>query len=285
MERSFGRAKSMSHFGFTLIELLVVIAIIAILAAILFPVFAQAKEAAKKTQSLSNTKQFALALNMYANDFDDGYPTWSEYYAVSGNNYAGGPLAGVPAGSDTKDRYWDAKLSPYVKNGNPATGKYNGMWHSPSSQRDDSWRSYGVDYFFTYAYNSADPWGYRWLNAGGVVSTATTIWAGDSGYSGMMSTTVNYDGYYDKYIAKQDYRRESPWRYSNGECYSFYDGHSKFIQADKLWPHPVAPATNYSAYHGRAYCAAANYFTPQQGEIDYAVLRAAVYGYTCTVNK
>jgi prepilin-type N-terminal cleavage/methylation domain-containing protein len=56
--------KSMKQSGFTLIELLVVIAIIAILAAILFPVFAQAKDAAKKTQSLSNIKQLALG------DFD-----------------------------------------------------------------------------------------------------------------------------------------------------------------------------------------------------------------------
>lgn len=57
--------------AFTLIELLVVIAIIAILAAILFPVFAQAKEAAKKTQSVSNLKQIGLAWTMYAGDYDD----------------------------------------------------------------------------------------------------------------------------------------------------------------------------------------------------------------------
>ena len=57
--------------AFTLIELLVVIAIIAILAAILFPVFAQAKEAAKKTSCLSNTKQLDLGVILYANDYDD----------------------------------------------------------------------------------------------------------------------------------------------------------------------------------------------------------------------
>jgi len=57
--------------GFTLIELLVVIAIIAILAAILFPVFAQAKVAAKKTQDLSNVKQMTLAHQMYWGDYDD----------------------------------------------------------------------------------------------------------------------------------------------------------------------------------------------------------------------
>ncbi len=63
--------KSYSNRAFTLIELLVVIAIIAILAAILFPVFAQAKVAAKKTSVLSNAKQFGLAQLMYSNDADD----------------------------------------------------------------------------------------------------------------------------------------------------------------------------------------------------------------------
>ena len=63
-----------SRKGFTLIELLVVIAIIAILAAILFPVFAQAKAAAKKTVCLSNEKQIALGAIMYSNDYDDIMP-------------------------------------------------------------------------------------------------------------------------------------------------------------------------------------------------------------------
>src|SRR3954453_12328138 len=62
--------------AFTLIELLVVIAILAILAAILFPVFAQAREAARKAACLSNCKQIGTALHMYAQDYDESLPGW-----------------------------------------------------------------------------------------------------------------------------------------------------------------------------------------------------------------
>lgn len=73
--------------GFTLIELLVVIAIIAILAAILFPVFAQAKEAAKKTASLSQLKQVGTAVQVYLADYDDTFPLGAVRSPIS---YAGG---------------------------------------------------------------------------------------------------------------------------------------------------------------------------------------------------
>jgi prepilin-type N-terminal cleavage/methylation domain-containing protein len=90
--------------AFTLIELLVVIAIIAILAAILFPVFAQAKKSAKITSSLSGLKQMALGLHMYSTDYDD--MTVPEY--------------GYPDGADP-DQYhynntWAGRTLPYVKN-------------------------------------------------------------------------------------------------------------------------------------------------------------------------
>ncbi len=71
--------------GFTLIELLVVIAIIAILAAILFPVFAQAREKARQTQCLSNLRNSATAALMYVQDYDEKFPM-SLYYAIGPNN-------------------------------------------------------------------------------------------------------------------------------------------------------------------------------------------------------
>ncbi len=89
----------MKKHGFTLIELLVVIAIIAILAAILFPVFARAREKARQTSCLSNMKQLALGVIMYCQDYDEMYPSLYSY-----------------ANSNTQLRWWEDKLQPYIKN-------------------------------------------------------------------------------------------------------------------------------------------------------------------------
>ncbi|MFQ3587063.1 MAG: prepilin-type N-terminal cleavage/methylation domain-containing protein [Fimbriimonadaceae bacterium] len=90
--------------AFTLIELLVVIAIIAILAAILFPVFAQAKESAKRTQSLSNVKQINTGIIIYLNDYDDMYP-WSARNAHPGEPTHPGLT------------FWFNVVDPYIKSG------------------------------------------------------------------------------------------------------------------------------------------------------------------------
>lgn len=98
----------MKNRAFTLIELLVVIAIIAILAAILFPVFAKAKEAAKKTQDLSNMKQIGTSMQIYLTDYDDTYP--SAYYY---NNDNGSAPDGNGVGGYTQ---WTGMIQPYTKN-------------------------------------------------------------------------------------------------------------------------------------------------------------------------
>jgi len=93
--------------AFTLIELLVVIAIIAILAAILFPVFAQAKTAAKGTASLSNTKQIGIAVVMYTGDYDDTMPLHNAW----GDASAPVTVGGVPLVT------WAQAVMPYMKSG------------------------------------------------------------------------------------------------------------------------------------------------------------------------
>jgi len=102
--------------GFTLIELLVVIAIIAILAAILFPVFAQAREAARKTQCISNLKQIGLAGVMYANDYDETLvPAGTRWY-TGGTN--GAVVKGDCISPGTGTSSWVSfcrQLVPYIK--------------------------------------------------------------------------------------------------------------------------------------------------------------------------
>jgi len=118
----------MSRKGFTLIELLVVIAIIAILAAILFPVFAQAKEAAKKTSNLSNEKQLGTACMTYMTDTDDRFPRamtqrpdgtlrWNTIHPIPYNWKKGS--GDVWTTSDVQREnagYWANALQPYTKN-------------------------------------------------------------------------------------------------------------------------------------------------------------------------
>ena len=112
--------------GFTLIELLVVIAIIAILAAILFPVFAQAKEAAKKTSTLSNAKQSATAMIIYTTDYDDLFPIaqpvddrFGTQTGIPGAilwNYYPAIPAGWDAFPEDDTVVWQNSTEPYRKN-------------------------------------------------------------------------------------------------------------------------------------------------------------------------
>jgi prepilin-type N-terminal cleavage/methylation domain-containing protein/prepilin-type processing-associated H-X9-DG protein len=222
----------MKRRGFTLIELLVVIAIIAILAAILFPVFAQAREKARGISCLSNLKQAGLAYAMYVQDFDETTPCQTtpvtqrdanNYFAVSGG-------------------YWYNLIYPYTKNwqlmvcpdrteatsskSNPAglaltatTGRmmgygYNDGWVSDSG--------YGLVQTQTTDSNG------KTMRAGrsiaGIVSPSQCVAFGDTydtpGYSIAMDNILSTlaDGYPTKSL-----------RHQSNLNYAFVDGHAKII--------------------------------------------------------
>lgn len=120
--------------GFTLIELLVVIAIIAILAAILFPVFAQAKEAAKKTASLSNAKQLGTAVQMYLGDNDDVLPP--AYYYNSPNSPGSLDDSGI--------NHWSGVTQPYIKNLNIFISPSDKIGGQPPTNFIGNNRGFGV---------------------------------------------------------------------------------------------------------------------------------------------
>lgn len=178
--------------AFTLIELLVVIAIIAILAAILFPVFAQAKLAAKKTQGLSQAKQIGTAMQIYLADYDDVYFP----YRLNGAGGSGAPIgnrinpeyqrirqdqgdarADELIGSSARNViFFNQMLEPYVKN--------NDIWRAPTNGR--AWVQHDPNNIDTEpAFRS-----YGGQNSYGVNNYAFTARAGSSSIGGGLNSSV-----------------------------------------------------------------------------------------------
>ena len=128
--------KRSRHPGFTLIELLVVIAIIAILAAILFPVFAQARAQARKTTCLSNTKQLGLAVLMYVQDYDETFPLiFSEAPFQVEHYWATSPASAAA---------WQMSVQPYIKNWGLTVCPDNNLNHADPVNYLDPYLNYGI---------------------------------------------------------------------------------------------------------------------------------------------
>jgi prepilin-type N-terminal cleavage/methylation domain-containing protein/prepilin-type processing-associated H-X9-DG protein len=143
--------------GFTLIELLVVIAIIAILAAILFPVFARAREAARGATCVSNLKQVGLALSMYTTDYDGVYPV-----PDVGNLAAVSPVDTFAESYGGHDSFRTGlitvgtQLDPHIKSGGGDGTTPKGVWRCPSDSgvapgfAGQRWSSYHYRFYFTF---------------------------------------------------------------------------------------------------------------------------------------
>jgi len=176
------------RYAFTLIELLVVIAIIAILAAILFPVFSQAKLAAKKTVSLSNMKEVGLASVLYFGDYDDTAPP---LFYFDPSNQTNPSTFGL--------YYWPVLELPYMKNeqvfvdpldtGDDPAISNDGLGHSRFDPANTyhhlimgAWPSYGFNYRYMDTFvNSPDPNGfgmpfyYKGNSVTGIANSAGTV--------------------------------------------------------------------------------------------------------------
>lgn len=205
-----------SRRGFTLIELLVVIAIIALLAAILFPVFARARENARRSNCQSNLKQLALGIYQYAQDSDETYPLRNN--DLDGN---GSYTTGVDAG-------WAVMIEPYLKS--------RQIFQCPSEKRSQPTSpsaTFYTDYYINVqmvaqAYN--DPTNPRRMSS--VEYPVLTVLLGDSGgMNGSWSNEISFlpdvaCGSADKaYIPK-----EGAMLHLDGSNFAFADGHVKWYK-------------------------------------------------------
>lgn len=225
--------------GFTLIELLVVIAIIAILAAILFPVFAKAREQARATSCLSNMKQLGIGILMYLDENETCFPTSTEAISTANGDPAGAVWSGeypVIAGTETIFRNYSivSCLNPYLKN--------LSIWKCPSDSGPDpkvtagkNISSYSYRYFIS---QSSWTWCQAWYQAVG--------WG-----TPMDQNTFKYPS--QTYILCERW----PWHDNQGSSwypnrnsrmnFTFMDRHAKGLPIDKVVYHS-ADQTYYD-YH------------------------------------
>ena len=205
--------------AFTLIELLVVIAIIAILAAILFPVFAKAREKARQTSCLSNLKQLGLAVMQYCQDYDETYP-------ISYQDAAGGPgtASQIPL-------TWPNRIQTYIKS--------TQLYGCPSDSRPPNVDFAGCRPILqSYAWNryagiDIPAWGYyNVLALAAVQAPAGLVLFGDdssdwltAGYGGRFNTLDSPDWF--ESLDTQVFAG----RHMGGDNMVFADGHAKWVNS------------------------------------------------------
>jgi prepilin-type N-terminal cleavage/methylation domain-containing protein/prepilin-type processing-associated H-X9-DG protein len=211
-ESMLERAKK--RCGFTLIELLVVIAIIAILAAILFPVFAKAREKARTASCQSNLKQLATAFHMYAQDYDERFPPSHDWVCGS------------------TGRTWRNRIFPYVKNTQVFVCPSATNLNTFSATVDcDTSQTGGYSMPYTHAYGVGGvslPMGGGGKAMADIAAPAETILLQDGGGS-FVDGDANRDtthGYIRTDAASQ--------RHNDGANYAFVDGHVKWLRPTNI---------------------------------------------------
>jgi prepilin-type N-terminal cleavage/methylation domain-containing protein/prepilin-type processing-associated H-X9-DG protein len=196
--------------AFTLIELLVVIAIIAILAAILFPVFAQAREKARQSACLSQCKQWGIATELYKQDYDGTFVAWSS--------------KALDDKGKLKDVYWSEMLQPYMKN------RQIGVCPSDSDVEDrtKTFLSYCFNRNVMYGNDTNTP-----ASDGQVRYPAATVALAEwtkPGYTGCM--WVGPQSFYKNYELKP-LEKNGDRRHNSGSKYVYFDGHAGWARPDK----------------------------------------------------
>ena len=209
----------MKRTGFTLIELLVVIAIIAILASILFPVFAKAREKARQSSCLSNVKQLMIGALSYAQDYDEQLP----YSAYS-----------TGAATWTYAYSWRSAVLPYAKNTQifqcPSQKMTTPFTASSDLSSDQS--GYGMNVLYgdnSSASGTPDPPQGRSLGSIADSSSCIFITESDGGYGGPWPAQ-------DGYTAGTSYVPTAACtkRHNDGANYGFVDGHAKWLKPSAI---------------------------------------------------
>jgi prepilin-type N-terminal cleavage/methylation domain-containing protein/prepilin-type processing-associated H-X9-DG protein len=172
--------------GFTLIELLVVIAIIAILAAILFPVFARAREKARQASCCSNLKQLALGIQMYVQDYDETFPRADldrgRWYVITT------PWDARPGSPTSRGAFWASSIQAYIKNWQ--------LYRCPSSAPETLFASPPVQNWVDLSYTMNGMLSRYRLAGVAAPSVCILVWEGigSSAYSGYATTMAFYSG-------------------------------------------------------------------------------------------
>jgi len=205
--------------GFTLIELLVVIAIIAILAAILFPVFAQVREKARQTTCLSNEKQIGLGITQYVQDYDETFPHQKFYDGANASTWA----------------TWQTVINPYMKS--------HDVYRCPDNPYNKVFVAGGagtIDYPISYAPNSAmmPDWGAKWdtkLSAIDAPADSVLVVESRSPWSALSANSIIWDsalsewnsGYYPAGAPKPGADDGDAFQHNHLINVLYADGHAK----------------------------------------------------------